>query len=372
MNTRDARFMDKAIRLAGKGRGKTAPNPCVGAVLTRDGRLIAQGFHTAHGQAHAEVEALRDAAAKGIDPRGCTLYVTLEPCNHHGKTPPCTQAILRAGLSRVVVGCPDPNPTVTGGGAEFLRAKGLDVRLGVREQACLDLIADFSLWQTEDRPFSMVKLATTLDGKIATRTGHSAWISGEASRREVHTLRSWCDAVIVGGGTYHADNPSLTCRLPGFSGAQPLAVIVTRRLPDEAHTSTLLSSRPEEVIFWTTEPESRSRRATRLADLGASIWGLSPRGEGLDLRQGLRLLRQNKECFYTLTEGGGHLAASFLDQKLLDELHLFQAMKILGDDQGRSAFAGKTILSMDQAWTFRRTEQRRIGHDLYLRLRPKG
>ena len=368
------RFMDQAISLAEQGRGRTAPNPCVGAVLARGGRAVAQGWHTAFGQPHAEVEALRDARAKGIDPRECALYVTLEPCNHQGKTPPCTKAILEAGVPEVVVGCADPNPTVAGGGADFLRSRGVSVRLGVREQECRDLIADFLVWQTTSRPYSILKLATTLDGKIATRDGKAAWISGEASRREVHRLRTWCQAVIIGGGTFRADNPSLTCRLPEYDGPQPLAVIVSRALPDPAQGSNLLSSRPAQTIFWTTVAESRSVRATRLADLGVTVWGLPGLGtepEALDLAEGMRLLRTERGCHYALTEGGGHLAGSMQKQGLVDELRIFQAMKVLGDEEARSAFAGREALSMQDCWKFRLVEQKFFETDLYLRLRAK-
>ncbi|ACU88192.1 bifunctional diaminohydroxyphosphoribosylaminopyrimidine deaminase/5-amino-6-(5-phosphoribosylamino)uracil reductase RibD [Desulfomicrobium baculatum] len=370
----DCAFMDQAIRLAEQGRGRTAPNPCVGAVLTRGGEVVAEGWHTACGQPHAEVEALRDAQAKGVDPRGCTLYVTLEPCNHQGKTPPCTRAILEAGVPEVVVGCADPNPTVAGGGADFLRGRGVTVRMGVREQECRDLIADFLVWQTTARPYSILKLATTLDGKIATRDGQAAWISGEASRREVHRLRTWCQAVIVGGGTFRADNPSLTCRLPGYDGPQPLAVIVSRSLPDPAQDSNLLSTRPDQIIFWTTEAQSRSIRATRLTELGVTVWGLpclKTPAETLDLNAGLQLLRKDRGCHYTLTEGGGHLAGSMQRQGLVDELRIFQAMKVLGDEEARSAFAGRKALSMQDCWEFRLVEQGFFETDLYLRLRAK-
>ncbi len=370
----ECEFMDQAIRLAEQGKGRTAPNPCVGAVLTRGGEAVAQGWHTACGQPHAEVEALRDARAKGVDPRGCTLYVTLEPCNHHGKTPPCTQAILEAGVTEVVVGCTDPNATVAGGGADFLRSRGVKVRMGVRESRCRDLIADFLIWQTTARPYSILKLATTLDGKIATRDGKAAWISGEASRREVHRLRTWCQAVIVGGGTFRADNPSLTCRLPEYDGPQPLAVIVSRFLPDPSHGSNLLSSRPGQTIFWTTMAESRSVRATRLTDLGVTVWGLPSlrtEPEALDLAEGMRLLRTDRGCHYTLTEGGGHLAGSMQRQGLVDELRIFQAMKVLGDEEARSAFAGREAFSMRDCWELRLVEQGFFETDLYLRLRAK-
>lgn len=371
----DARFMAKAVKLARQGLGLTAPNPCVGAVLVCDNRIAAQGWHTAWGKPHAEVEALRDAAARGVDTTRCTLYVTLEPCNHQGKTPPCTRAILEAGVAEVVVGCADPNATVAGGGAEFLRGKGVTVRMGVREQECRDLIADFLTWQTTDRPFSILKLATTLDGKIASRDGRAAWITGEDSRREVHRLRSWCGAVIVGGGTYRADDPALTCRLPGYDGPQPLAVIVTRTLPDPSAESALLSSRPEQVVFWTSEAETASVRAARLADLGVQVRGLPVLDQGpekaLDLKEGLRLLRREHGCHYTLTEGGGHLAGAMRRQGLVDELRLFQAMKVLGDEKGLGAFAGRGDTAMADAWKFRLVEQAFFGEDLYLRLRPK-
>ncbi|MBU4524300.1 MAG: bifunctional diaminohydroxyphosphoribosylaminopyrimidine deaminase/5-amino-6-(5-phosphoribosylamino)uracil reductase RibD [Desulfomicrobium sp.] len=370
----DHQFMEQAIRLAEQGRGHTAPNPCVGAVLVHEGTVVAKGWHTACGKPHAEVEALHDAKAKGIDPRRCILYVTLEPCNHHGKTPPCTQAILMAGIPEVVIGCPDPNRSVAGGGAAHLQSMGVTVRMGLMEKECRDLIADFLIWQTTARPYSILKLATTLDGKIATRDGQAAWISGEASRREVHRLRSLCGAVIVGGGTFRADNPTLTCRMPGYEGPQPLAVIVSRTLPDPARSSNLLSSRPEKSIFWTTEAESRSARATRLTDLGVTVWGLpnvKSAPETLDLGEGLRLLRTDRGCHHTLTEGGGHLAGSMQSQGLVDELRIFQAMKVLGDEEGRSAFAGRKALSMQDCWEFRTVEQGFFETDLYLRLRAK-
>jgi diaminohydroxyphosphoribosylaminopyrimidine deaminase/5-amino-6-(5-phosphoribosylamino)uracil reductase len=371
----DSRFMGRALELAERGRGLTAPNPCVGAVLVRGGEVVAEGWHTAWGKAHAEVETLRDAAAKGVDPRACTLYVTLEPCNHQGKTPPCTGAILEAGVPEVVVGCADPNASVEGGGAGFLRNRGVTVRVGVRERECRDLIADFLVWQTTDRPYSILKLATTLDGRIASRDGQAAWITGEESRREVHRLRAWCGAVIVGGGTYRADDPFLTCRLPGHDGPQPLAVVVTRTLPDAAGASSLLSSRPRQTVFWTTRAQSQSAGAVRLAGLGVSVQGLpalagDPDGS-LDLAEGMRLLRCEHGCHYTLTEGGGRLAGAMQRQGLVDELRLFQAMKVLGDEEAKPAFAGRGAVPMSDSWNFRLAEQAFFGTDLYLRLRPK-
>lgn len=363
--------MDRAIMLARRGEGRTAPNPCVGAVLVRDGAIVAEGWHTACGQPHAEVEALADARRNNVNPADCTLFVTLEPCNHHGKTPPCTQAILDADIRQVVVGCADPNPTVAGGGADFLRNRGVTVSMGVRERECLDLIADFRIWQTTDRPFSIVKLATTLDGKIAARSGQTAWISGDESRLEVHRLRSWCGAVMVGGATFRADDPRLTCRLPGYSGPHPLAVIVTRSLPETPRSHTLLAQRPDQAIFWTSREEAASDRATRLTDLGAAVWSLPEGPHGLDLAEGMRLLRRDRNRHYVLAEGGGRLAGTLRAQGLMDELRIFQAMKVLGDEKGYPAFAGRNAPSMEECWPFRLVEQRFHGTDLYLRLHPK-
>jgi len=201
----------------------------VGAVLVRDGRVVAEGFHAAYGQAHAEVAAMADARARGVDLAACTLVVTLEPCNHQGRTPPCTRAVLDAGIRRVVIGSRDPNPDVAGCGAEVLRAAGIEVVLGVEEQLCRDLIADFLVWKTTPRPYVLLKMAATLDGRTATRVGHSRWISSEASRAQVHWLRSRAGAVMVGGGTLRADDPRLTARLHGREreGRQPLAVAVS-------------------------------------------------------------------------------------------------------------------------------------------------
>ena len=284
--------MRTAIKLAMQGKGATAPNPCVGAVVVQDGRIVASGWHTMCGKPHAEVEALADARAKNIDLSACTLFVTLEPCNHTGKTPPCTRAIIQAAIPHVVIGAMDPNPHVEGGGAEFLKKNGVEVETGILEQECTDLIADFTLWQKKERPYSILKLATTLDGKIATRTGHSAWVSGEASRARVHELRSWVGAVIVGGETFRQDNPSLTCRREGFDAPQPLAVIVTSHLPENPENFTLLTQRPEQVVFWTTAEDADSARGKQLAARGCRLVPLAAGESGLDLRQGFEHLYQ--------------------------------------------------------------------------------
>jgi len=374
--------MLRAARLALRGRGLTAPNPCVGAVLAKDGEIVAEGWHKALGGPHAEVECLADARQKGVDPAACTLYVTLEPCNHQGKTPPCTKAVLDAGIGRVVIGCVDPNPHVAGGGATVLRAAGLDVVLGVQETLCLDLIDEFRIWATTDRPYSILKMAGTLDGKIAARGGRPQAVSGPESQADVHKLRSQVQAVIVGGNTFYGDNPQLTCRLgedgmpKGF--CQPLAVVVTSTLPKAYSTFNLLRQRPEQVLFWTSEYSAKTPLADELRERGTLIWGLPERpggrqggGEGLNFAGAFARLRKDFGCYRTLCEGGGQLALSLSRQELVDEFVLYLAPRVLGDAEGKSLFAGGAVQSMDETLNFRLAVAESCGDDLKLTYKPR-
>ncbi|MDQ7834908.1 MAG: bifunctional diaminohydroxyphosphoribosylaminopyrimidine deaminase/5-amino-6-(5-phosphoribosylamino)uracil reductase RibD [Humidesulfovibrio sp.] len=374
------RFMLRAARLALRGRGSTAPNPCVGAVLAKDGEIKAEGWHKACGGPHAEVECLADARAKGVDPSACTLYVTLEPCNHQGKTPPCTKAILDAGIKRVVVGCADPNPHVTGGGAKALRAAGVEVVLGVQEALCQDLIDEFRIWQTTNRPYSILKMASTLDGKIAARGGRPQPVSCPESQADVHRLRAQVQAVIVGGNTFYGDNPQLTCRLDGdgvLKGfCQPLAVVVTSTLPKAYSTFNLLRQRPEQVLFWTSEYSAKTPLADELRERGTLIWGLPEmrlgNGEGLDFAGAFARLRQDFGCYRTLCEGGGQLALSLARQQLVDEFVLYLAPRVLGDAEGKSLFAGDAVQSMDETLNFRLAVADSCGQDLKLTYKPRS
>lgn len=400
-------FMGKAIALARRGRWRAAPNPTVGAVLVRDGQVVARGYHTACGMPHAEVECLRDAAANGVDPAGCTLVVTLEPCNHHGKTPPCSQAMLAAGIRHVVVGMADPNP-VAQGGAEFLRQHGVLVDVGVREQDCRDLVADFVTWKLTDQPYVILKLASTLDGRIATRAGHSQWISCAASRRRVHGIRAGAGhaggAVLVGGTTLFADNPLLTARCGDFSDAypaspqrdcsrvdgaaaprrQPLAVAVTSRMDEVAARAgelALLQQRATDTIFWTTEHAAASPAADTVRATGARVWGLpvandtagtsDTAGARLDLRAGLARLRAEAGCLYVLCEGGGQLGLALLEAGLVHEFELHLAPKVLGDNAARPLFDGRAPLRMDDALGLRVADTAPSGDDIIVTLRPR-
>ncbi|THB71762.1 MAG: bifunctional diaminohydroxyphosphoribosylaminopyrimidine deaminase/5-amino-6-(5-phosphoribosylamino)uracil reductase RibD [Desulfovibrio sp.] len=364
--------MFAALRLAEKGRFSTAPNPCVGAVLVRDGEVAAQGFHTRCGAPHAEVAAIANARELGVDLSQSELYVTLEPCNHHGKTPPCTEAILKAGIQRVCIGALDPNPDVAGGGAQRLRDAGVEVRVGELGEQCRDVIADFLTWKDKQRPFVLLKLAATLDGKIAAASGHSKWISSEASRTLVHQLRSKVDAVLVGGNTLHHDDPQLTPRLGGDAeGTQtpPLAVAVTSRLP-EPGSSFLTRERPGETIFFTGPDNAGSEAAKLLMKRGCRVPQLGKAGNEVDLKLGLEYLYEHCGCRYVLCEGGGLLAGSLLDAGLADHILLFLAPKIAGDVSARPMVAGRGLADMSGALDLRIIDSRMLGPDLLVSAKP--
>lgn len=375
--------MREALLFAAQSRFQTAPNPCVGAVLVRDGIIIARGRHECCGGPHAEVNALADAAAKGIDPAECDLVVTLEPCTHHGKTPPCVEAILAAKIRRVIIGALDPTPEAAGGAA-FLRDHGVEVITGVRCEECTDLLSDFTTWQTTELPYTILKLAATLDGRIATRTGHSRWISCPDTRRLVHEMRTKVGAVLIGGNTFYEDNPHLTAR-PAPEDPQPekqpLAVVVTSRLPDPGMAFHLLQERPRETLFWTTIAAAASRKAVALREIGVRVIGLEPalrtdtpshhgvRAE-LDLRQGLADLRQKHGCLHVMCEGGGRLGISLLERSLAGELQLHLAPRILADNDAAPLFTGLRPMHIDESVNLRFISSRFCGKDLILSLRP--
>ncbi|WP_319469166.1 bifunctional diaminohydroxyphosphoribosylaminopyrimidine deaminase/5-amino-6-(5-phosphoribosylamino)uracil reductase RibD [uncultured Pseudodesulfovibrio sp.] len=371
-SSRDEEFMARAIELARRGRGPTAPNPCVGAVLVSNDTVVAEGWHTRVGELHAERECLADARDKGINPQGMTMYVTLEPCNHHGRTPPCTEAIIEADIARVVIGTRDPNP-VAAGGIEKLVEHGINVESGILEQDCKDLIADFLLWQTSHSPYNIIKMAATLDGKIASRFRKPEPVSCPESFRKVHELRSQVGAVVIGGGTFHADNPSLTCRLDklpeGFT--QPYAVIVTSRLPENPEDFTLLSSRPERTIFMTTEDAARSDLADGLRKRGTRVWPLPGESGCLNLSSGFERLRYELGCHYTLCEGGGQFAMTCIEQGLADEIVHFVTPRVLGDNSAPAAYSGREDVPMADAVNFRISRLEATGTDIMLTLRPE-
>ncbi len=368
-------FMTHARTLALRGRWHTAPNPMVGAVLVHEGKVVAEGWHAQYGGAHAERACLEDARQKGVQAADCTLVVTLEPCCHTGKTLPCTDAILEAGIRHVVVGIADPNP-VAKGGAKVLQDAGVQVDMGIDEEACRELVQDFFVWQTTSRPYTMLKLASSLDGRIATRTGESKWISCQESRQRVHELRAHVGqaggAVLVGGNTFHMDDPLLTARgIPVTR--QPLAAVLTTRLPT-TNTVNLLAQRAQETVIFTTAANAASLRAHELLALGVRVVGLSawrsPHGE--DISQALEWLRQECGCHYVLCEGGGQFGLSMLRGGFVDEMHLFLAPMLLADNQARPVADGLFPLHINEALHFTLQHMDRCGDDCHLTFRPKN
>src|SRR5262249_5239908 len=306
MSEPDRQWMRRALELAERGWGRAEPNPLVGAVLVRDGQLVGEGWHKRYGEAHAEVNALAEAGEKA---RGATLYLTLEPCCHHGKTPPCTDAILRAGIARVVAAMPDPFPQVAGKGAELLRAASVSVEFGLNEDEARRLNAPYLQLMRTGGPYVHVKWAMTLDGKIATRTGDSQWISNEASRRLVHALRGRMNAVIVGIGTALADDPQLTARPPGPRTATRVILDSRARLP---LTGRLARTARETPVLVATGPEADSRRVEELRGAGCEVFSL-PAEEGLPSVPALLDALGARRMTNVLVEGGSAVLGSFLD-----------------------------------------------------------
>ena len=321
-------FMSRAIELAQKGRGKTSPNPVVGAVVARQGRIVAEGFHKKAGTDHAEVIALKKLQ-KQKTAKGSTLYVTMEPCCVHGKTPPCVPFIVESGIGRVVVGARDPNPQVDGQGIRWLKEAGVEVIEGVLRDQCADLNRSFAKFIRTKKPYVTLKAAITLDGKIATAAGESHWISNTLSRQHVHQLRSEVDAILVGAGTLRQDDPLLTVRWPSSKvEKQPIVVIVDASL-NVPPSRRLFKIPNRKIIFATTwmSPEE-NRRA--LIKQGAEVWPLAADVTGrVDLNDLLKKLGE-REVTHLLVEGGGGIFSSFISQKLFDRIIVFLAPKLLG------------------------------------------
>lgn len=356
----DATFMRRALRLGRRGLGRTSPNPSVGAIVVQGRRVVGRGYHRKAGAPHAEVEALREAGSRA---RGATLYVTLEPCNHQGRTPPCTDAILDAGIRTIVVGVRDPNPSVTGRGIEKLRRRGIAVRAGVEEEACAELVAAFRKRVETGLPLVTLKLAASLDGRIATRTGESRWISGPGARRFVHRLRNETDAVMVGAQTIIDDDPLLTCRLPG--GHDPLRVIVDGRLRIPLRAKVLTNGAAPGTLVATVIRKPRIIESIRRQ--GATAWVLPGKEGLLSLRRLLRMLGK-RGMSSVLIEGGAILAAHALRERVVDRLVLFYGPRLIGGD-GREMLGPLGVTSLADAPEVRDLQITKIGPDVVLRAR---
>jgi diaminohydroxyphosphoribosylaminopyrimidine deaminase/5-amino-6-(5-phosphoribosylamino)uracil reductase len=362
LKDRHEKFMKAALGFARKGLGKTSPNPAVGAVIVRKGQVVAAGFHRKAGAPHAEVEAL--SQLKGNARQGDTLYVTLEPCNHFGRTPPCTEAILEKRIRKVVVGMKDPNPNVTGGGCDYLSGHGVEVVTGVLEEECRRLNEWFVTYVSKGRPFVIAKTAMTLDGWTATSTGHSRWVTNERSRQWVHRLRNQVDAVMVGVGTVAADDPLLNTRLTKRRGRDPVRVIVDTHLSIPRNARVLGLPGDSETLI-AVGKNVATRRLKKLHGKEVTFL-LCPEKEGrIDLRALMGLLGK-RSIASVLLEGGATLMGAMIRERLVDKFCIFKAPKILGGSDGRPMALGKGPSRMDQSIVLKDIRIRRFGEDVLI------
>ncbi len=359
MSDLDPFLMARALELAVRGLGNVEPNPLVGCVIARDGAVVGEGWHQKHGGLHAEIEALAGAGQRAA---GAALYVTLEPCCHTGKTPPCTRAIIAAGIRRVVCAQQDPFAQVSGGGFAELRAAGIKVETGLLEADAVSLNAPYLKLVRTGRPWTIAKWAMTLDGRIATRSGDSRWISGEASRAIVHRLRGRMDGILVGSGTARADDPLLTARPPGARTATRIVVDSHATLNND---SQLVRTAHDAPVLVAVGRHAAATECDRLAEAGCEIFIC----DGDDHTQRLcQLLDElgRRRMTNLLIEGGGRVLGTLFDAGLIDEVHLFIAPKIVGGDVAVSPVAGLGIERMADALRICDMQCQQVGEDIYL------
>lgn len=400
--------MREALRLAEKGRWKAVPNPCVGAVLVQNGEVVAKGWHRGYGKAHVEMECLNNAKENGVDPSKCTLVVTLEPCNHWGKTPPCTKAILDADIKHVVIGVLDPNSQAAGG-IQVLREAGVHVEVGILEQECRDSLADFFTWQEKKRPYVILKMATSIDGRIAPRISGRYQLTNSYSLEKVMQMRYHVGmahgAVLVGAKTFYTDNPKLTVRnlenpciqeneikkaqenikqmqedIKQMQGneirevyenvKQAKAVLISSSLPENMEDYYLLSQRISETYFYTKQENLHTNHAQALQGKGLQLQSIPQKinSEYFDLKLLLEDLFL-KKIPYVLCEGGPRLATSLLQEGLVDELHIHMAPIILGDSSAKALFDGRCVNEMKDAMQMRLMDIKQYGTDCHITYR---
>lgn len=361
----DEQYMQMALDLAASARGRTNPNPLVGAVIVKEGRVVGMGAHLKAGEPHAEVHAFRMA---GEHAEGATLYVTLEPCSHHGRTPPCADLVIQSKVKRVVVAMVDPNPLVAGRGTTRIREAGIEVTVGVLEAESRRLNERFIHNMLTGRPFVVVKTAMTLDGKIAAHTGDSRWITGPAARERVHRLRDEVDGILVGVNTVIADDPELTTRLSEGGGRNPTRVILdsSLRLPETAKVLDT-SVAPTWIV---TGPDADAEKADRLRARGVELVQAPRTEEGLDLRAVLEALYQ-KGVTHLLVEGGASVNGALLQAGLIDKVMSFIAPKLIGGQAAPTPYAGAGFAKMADAMELENVTLEQYGDDICLTGYPK-
>ncbi|MBI5509141.1 MAG: bifunctional diaminohydroxyphosphoribosylaminopyrimidine deaminase/5-amino-6-(5-phosphoribosylamino)uracil reductase RibD [Deltaproteobacteria bacterium] len=354
-----AELMQVALGEAARALGRTRPNPVVGCVIAKGGEIIAAGHHVKAGAPHAEAVALARAGAAAA---GADVYVTLEPCDHWGRTPPCSEALIAAKVRRVFIGMRDPNPVVNGRGLKRLRRAGIKTEVGLLEQDCAALNEAYIRYVRDRRPLFVAKAAMTLDGKVATRTGDARWISGKAARDRGHALRNVCDAILVGRGTVSADDPRLTCRVPG--GRDPVRIVLDTEARTPTTANVVRAARRSTAPTWIiVGPDARPAKRRGLEAAGAEVLECPERRGRIDLKRLAHLLYE-REITSVLVEGGPTVLGSLLDLDLVDKLHLFVAPMILGDRRARSVIAGEGTARLAHAWRLHTVTYRMVGADL--------
>lgn len=357
----DELYMRMALELAERACGYTNPNPMVGAVIVKDGQVLGKGYHTRCGCLHAEREALRDCQSRGIDVKGATMYVTLEPCCHYGKTPPCTQAIIENGIKKVVVGSFDPNPKVAGQGIRILRDHGIEVVTGVLEDECDDLNEVFMHYIRDKKPFVVMKYAMTADGKIATRTGKSQWITGPEARGQVHKDRHRYSAIMVGIGTVLADNPTLNCRIDGCLSPTRIICDTHLRIPMGSNIVGTANSYPTIIATRSTDGD----KIANLEKAGCQVLVQEGQGPGIDLVDLMdRIGAMGLDS--VLLEGGGQLNWSALEAGIVSKVQVYIGNKIFGGKEAKSPVGGSGVDLPGQARTLKLKSIEAFGSDLLI------
>ena len=363
-SSRDQQYMARALELAARGQGHVEPNPMVGCVIVTGEQIVGEGWHRRYGDPHAEREALAQAGAAAT---GATMYVTLEPCCHHGKTPPCTDAILQAAVRRVVVADRDPFPQVDGGGIGLLQAAGLDVETGLMADESRWLNAPYLKLVRYGRPWVIAKWAMTLDGKLAARSGDSRWISGELSRCRVHQLRARVDGIVVGAGTVRADDPSLTARPQG--ARTPVRIVLDSRAALSIGSQLVRTAREVPVLV-AAGPQAPEENCRRLREAGCEVWIGQVDDPGPRLLELLDELGRRRMT-NLLVEGGAQVLGSLFDAELIDEVHVFVAAKLIGGAAAPAPLAGRGLEQMGQAVRLVRPEIEILDGDVYVHGRLK-
>jgi len=344
----DEKYLKRTIALARKGTGNVNPNPMVGCVIVKDGKIVGEGYHACFGKEHAEIVALRKAGEKARD---ATLYVNLEPCCHHGKTPPCTDAIIKAGIKQVIIGMVEPNPLVNQRGIRILRQHGIEVKTGVEEQACKELNRVFSKFITTGMPYVTLKIAQSLDGRVATITGHSRWITSYPARIEAHRIRHENDAIIVGIGTVLADNPKLTVR--HVKGKNPVRVVLDSQLRIPLSSQLLNDDHVNKTIIATVSKDPM--KISKIKEAGAHVWEMPT-----DLLKKLANARMSA----VMVEGGAEVSTSFLKAKMVDRIIVAIAPMIIGN--GIEAIGDLGIKMVDESIKLVNVTTRKRGPDLLI------